>query len=118
MSTIMSPFPVRPSLFAVRLRSARALRALTQEALATAAGLQASTISHFEAGTRKPALRNLCRLADALEVSTDYLVGRTALPGVTLDREPVWDIFQALPTRARAVVLTLIQSLGTLDPRG
>ena len=64
-------------VFPERLRGARELRELTQEALAARSGLQPSAISHFESGTRKPSFDNLRRLADALRVSTDYLLGRT-----------------------------------------
>src|SRR5262249_10362890 len=64
-------------VFPDRLREARETRKLSQEALAGRAGLQASAISHFESGTRKPSFDNLRRLADALEISTDYLLGRT-----------------------------------------
>ncbi len=66
------------SSFDERLRAARELRQLSQGALAARAGLQASAVSHFETGTRKPSFDNLRRLADALRVSTDYLLGRTA----------------------------------------
>ena len=64
-------------IFQERLRTARERRDLTQAELATRAGLQPSAISHFEAGTRKPSFDNLRRLATALEVKTDYLLGRT-----------------------------------------
>ena len=66
------------SSFEERLRAARESRQLSQGALAARAGLQASAVSHFETGTRKPSFDNLRRLADALRVSTDYLLGRTA----------------------------------------
>lgn len=62
--------------FPARLRAAREMRALKQDELAQRAGLQASAVSHFETGTRKPSFDNLRRLADALEVTTDYLIGR------------------------------------------
>ena len=62
--------------FPVRLRRAREKRGLSQGDLANRASLQASAISHFETGTRKPSFDNLRRLADALEVTTDYLLGR------------------------------------------
>jgi transcriptional regulator with XRE-family HTH domain len=39
--------------------------------------LKQCAISHFETGRRAPSLDNLKRLADALEVTTDYLIGRT-----------------------------------------
>lgn len=67
----------RPSdAFPERLRIARTTRKLSQEELAERAQLQPSAISHFETGTRKPSFDNLRRLADALAVTTDYLIGR------------------------------------------
>ena len=62
--------------FSARLRAARKKRKLSQGDLANRAGLQASAISHFETATRKPSFDNLRRLADALDVTTDYLLGR------------------------------------------
>ena len=67
----------KPSeLFPERLRTAREKRGLNQGELASRARFQASAISHFETGNRKPSFDNLRRLADALEVTTDYLLGR------------------------------------------
>ena len=63
-------------LFRDRLRTARELRKLNQGELAKKAGLQPSWISHFETGARKPSFDNLLRLAEALKVTTDYLLGR------------------------------------------
>lgn len=69
----------RPSdVFPDRLRQARERRELNQIQLAERAGLQPSAVSHFETGGRKPSFDNLRRLADALNVTTDYLLGRTA----------------------------------------
>ena len=62
--------------FPARLQAARELRGLNQSELATRASLQPSAVSHFETGTRKPSFDNLKRLADALDVTTDYLLGR------------------------------------------
>ena len=64
------------SNFKERLRAARLMRGLSQGDLANRAGIQASVISHFETGIRKPSFDNLRRLADALDVTTDYLLGR------------------------------------------
>lgn len=63
--------------FRDRLRTARELRQLTQTQLAEATGLQPAAINHFEAGRRSPSFDNLRLLADALEVSVDYLLGRS-----------------------------------------
>lgn len=69
--------PPNPSVvFPERLRTAREYRGLNQAELATKAGLQPSAISHFETGTRKPSFDNLHLLADALDVTIDYLLGR------------------------------------------
>src|SRR2546428_8861632 len=62
--------------FPARLQAARELRGLNQSELATRASLQPSAGSHFETGARKPSFDNLRRLADALDVTTDYLLGR------------------------------------------
>jgi transcriptional regulator with XRE-family HTH domain len=67
-------------LFKERLKRARELRALSQTQLATDSGLPPSSVSHFEAGARKPSFDNLKRLAAALDVTTDYLLGRSETP--------------------------------------
>jgi len=68
--------------FPARLRAARALRGLSQSELAERADLQPSAVSHFETGRRSPSFDNLKALAEALQVSTDYLLGRVNDPGV------------------------------------
>ena len=66
--------------FPERLQAARQLRKLSQSELAAKAGLQPSAISHFETGRRAPSFDNLKALSTALEVTTDYLLGRVADP--------------------------------------
>ncbi|WP_447985442.1 helix-turn-helix domain-containing protein [Nitrospira sp. Nam74] len=63
-------------MFPDRLRTAREYRGLSQGELAKQAKLQPSAISHFETGARKPSFDNLRLLADTLDVTTDYLLGR------------------------------------------
>lgn len=48
---------------------------LRQAEVARRCGLQASAISHFERERRVPDAYNLCRLAEALKCSTDWLLG-------------------------------------------
>lgn len=76
----MSPsIPTQPAvIFPDRLRTAREYRGLNQQELASRAGLQPSAISHFETGTRKPSFDNLHLLAETLDVTIDYLLGRVA----------------------------------------
>lgn len=69
------------SNFPDRLRHAReSLRKLSQSELAEKTGLQPSAVSHFETGRRSPSFDNLRLLADALEVSIDFLLGRAEEP--------------------------------------
>ena len=65
------------AIFKKRLSALRVQRDINQEQLALKAGLPATAVSHFERGTRRPSFDNLRKLADALEVSVDYLMGRT-----------------------------------------
>lgn len=67
-------------IFPERLQAAHQLRKLSQSELASKAGLQPSAISHFETGRRAPSFDNLKALSIALEVTTDYLLGRVADP--------------------------------------
>jgi transcriptional regulator with XRE-family HTH domain len=71
------------NLFKDRLRAAREMRSLSQSELAEKAGFQPSAISHFETGGRSPSFDNLKRLADALSVTTDYLLGRSEHPTIS-----------------------------------
>ncbi|MFT5042354.1 MAG: transcriptional regulator with XRE-family HTH domain [Hyphomicrobiaceae bacterium] len=68
-------------IFARRLRAARELRGLSQGDLAARAVLQQPAVSFYERGSRRPSYGNLRKLADALEVTADYLIGRSPNPG-------------------------------------
>jgi transcriptional regulator with XRE-family HTH domain len=57
------------------------MRRLSQGELTERSGVPAMMISHFETGVRKSASAdNLVKLSDALEVSVDYLLGRSDDP--------------------------------------
>jgi len=71
-----------PDIFSERLREAREMRELTQIELGSKANLPSTSIAHFEAGSRKPSFDNLRKLAEALEVKTDYLLGRVDEPAM------------------------------------
>lgn len=64
--------------FGERLQALREQRGLTQSELGKRAGMAAASVSHFETGQRSPSLDSLVKLADALEVTTDALLGRTS----------------------------------------
>lgn len=58
------------------LRDTRMQRKMTQQRLADAIGLTLRSYQCYEQGTRQPPLDMLVKLADVLEVPTDYLLGR------------------------------------------
>ena len=74
--------------FQERLKEARALRQWSQSELAERANLPLSSIAHFEIGSRKPSFDNLRRLAIALDVTTDYLIGRANSPEMSESGNP------------------------------
>ena len=76
-----------PSVFGTRLKELRDIRDWTQEELATRSKVPAAMISHFETGHRQTASAdNLVKLANALDATIDYLVGRTDRPDLVSDR--------------------------------
>ncbi len=77
-------------IFRKRLRAARDLRRWSQSELGSRAGLPPSSIAHFETGSRKPSFDTLRRLAGALEVTTDYLLGRVDDPGLAEAGDPLY----------------------------
>lgn len=64
-------------MFGKRLREARMSRGLTQPQLAEAIGVALRTYQQYEQGIRNPSFDSLVVLADTLNVSTDWLLGRT-----------------------------------------
>lgn len=72
------------AIFAKRLLEAREKRGLSQTELAAKADLQPAAIGHFENGRRSPSFHNVRKLANALNISADYLLGRTdSMQGAT-----------------------------------
>lgn len=71
-------------IFSIRLREAREMRGLNQTELAKLTGLQPAAIGHFEANRRKPSFANIRSIARALDVASDFLLGRaSSIEGAT-----------------------------------
>lgn len=105
-------------IFPARLKEARELRGMNQAELAERAGFQASAISHFETGNRRPSFDNLRRLAQALDVTTDYLLGRVSEPGGTATTDRLYRNIQELRTSDREFIEQWIKSRVAHDKRG
>lgn len=59
------------------LKQERENKNLTQEQLGEKIGVRKQTIFYYEKGDKFPTIPNLELLADVLDCSTDYLLGRT-----------------------------------------
>lgn len=60
------------------IEAARKAKGYTRPDLAQIIGVAQGTIFAWERGTRTPELAKAVRMADALEVSLDYLLGRSS----------------------------------------
>ena len=63
-----------------KIRELRKERGLNQDQLAELASLNRVTIAKYESGKVEPGAQALSRIADALEVSSDVLLGRSDEP--------------------------------------
>jgi transcriptional regulator with XRE-family HTH domain len=98
-------------IFAQRLAAAREMRGMSQGGLAEKSGLPPSSISHFEAAKRKPSFANLKRLASALDVSTDYLLGRVENANPAAEADVLFRDAQKLSDEDRKLALDFIRML-------
>ena len=66
--------------FSQRLRRMRLRRGMTQSQLADMCYVHIRSIQDYERGKGRPSAEVLCTMADALEVSVDYILCRTDNP--------------------------------------
>ncbi|MGB9826072.1 MAG: helix-turn-helix domain-containing protein [Desulfofundulus sp.] len=92
-------------MFSERLKEARKKKNLLQKELATLLGVSRTTVTSWENGTRVPEFETLRRIADVLEVSVDYLLGRTDDPSPkpleqkTEKEDPLTDLLKRFEKR-------------------
>jgi transcriptional regulator with XRE-family HTH domain len=63
--------------FGTRLATVRKEKKVAQSELATKAGIHVNVLGRYERSEATPPIDVAVKLADALEVSVDYLVGKT-----------------------------------------
>lgn len=102
-----------PTTFGRRLKEQREARGWTQEQLSQRSKVPAGMVSHFETGVRgTPSADNLVKLANALQVTIDYLLGRSDRPELASPR--VAAAFRGLATASDKTVdaaLTVVETL-------
>lgn len=100
-------------VFRERLKKAREIRGWNQSELADKAGMPASSIAHFETGTRKPSFDSLRRLANALAMTTDFLLGRADTPDLAEAGDPLFRDIGKLSGDDREIARTFLEALAT-----
>lgn len=104
-------------IFSERLKEARKLRGWNQDVLGEKAKMPPTTIAHFEAGTRRPSFDSLRRLAIALDVTTDFLLGRVATPGLAEDGDPLFRDIGKLSGNDREIAKDFLKMLAERNAR-
>lgn len=96
-------------MFGERLLTVRKSKKVSQDELAKAIGVHAPVIGRYERGEVKPSIEVATKLANALEVSLDYLVGNAneLLEKSITDR--VLDI-QSLPDEDKTHLLVIMDA--------
>ena len=109
--------------FRARLREWRLTRGMTQEELAGKADVPTISVSHFETGHRFPNAESLRRLADALGVSADYLLGRVkestgeVLEAADPEIAALFRRFQGMSEEAREQIKHLFETVDAMDKK-
>ncbi|MFZ7132515.1 MAG: helix-turn-helix domain-containing protein [Eubacteriales bacterium] len=95
-------------MFSERLKQTRKLKCLKQKDVAQYLCLDRSTYAGYESGKNKPSFEKLIELADLLNVSVDYLLGRSDNPillNITYEIEDDFDLYE----------LTIAEDLSVFD---
>lgn len=108
--------------FEERLLEIRKSRGMSQEALAEKVGVSRQAVSKWETGEALPDYAKLIALADALEVSLDYLCGREprveTVPAVVTEspkkRQKGWVVAVVWTVVVAMVVVLIVGAVGLL----
>lgn len=99
-----------------RIREARQRKGYTQHALAEQANIAEVYLGEIERGTKMPSLNSFIKLAEALEVSADYLLRYTLRSGQAYVADDLTNKLVHLSPRQRKTVSDIIDAyLRNLD---
>jgi transcriptional regulator with XRE-family HTH domain len=93
-----------------RIATIRKEKRLSQSALGKLVGTSGDVIGRYERGDMAPSIDVVIKIASALEVSLDYLVGQTALEIDQRALHRLEDI-SSLPEDEKNIVLKVVDSL-------
>lgn len=102
------------------LKIIRESKNITQSRLSNEIGVPQQTISSYESGKAKPSIKTLCRMAEFLNTSTDYLLDKTDVMhpvdeltsnGLLLEELQLISMFRKLPTNRQRQIIGNISRL-------
>jgi transcriptional regulator with XRE-family HTH domain len=96
--------------FNQRLVQLRKERHLSQGELAQRAGVHANVIGRYERGAAKPSIEQLLKIAEALNVSLDYLTGKVDEPIEPQLMQQMISL-QRLPPKEKEHILFTLEAL-------
>ena len=105
-----------------KIKELRESRNLTQDQLAELSSLNRVTVAKYESGRVEPGAKALSRIADALEVSTDVLLGRSdevqerAERPYTPEARIVSGAMDMLPKENREQILNVVRAMLSNHP--
>lgn len=97
------------------LKRFRSQLGLTQKQVADAIGMRESSYQRYEQGRSLPSVAILERIADAYNVSTDYLLGRTDTPNFNI--EPLAADEETIKEIRRAAMAEVDKQIALKFPR-
>ena len=93
-----------------RIATVRKQKSLSQAALGKLVGTSGDVIGRYERGDITPSVEVVVKIASALEISLDYLVGQTSLE---IDQQALLRLedISSLPEDERSIVYKVVDSL-------
>jgi transcriptional regulator with XRE-family HTH domain len=96
--------------FGIRLVNIRKEKKIGQAELAKSIGIHANVLGRYEREEAKPSIDTATKLADALNVSLDFLVGKTNLEIDNEIRDKILTI-QRLPDKEKEHIIFAIDAM-------
>lgn len=96
------------NIFAERLKKTRLLRKLSQKELAERIQISQRSYCRYESGEMFPSKENLISIAEALEISVDYLLDIHTMPNNEIE---LLNLFRELPKEKHESALQLLKAL-------
>ena len=108
---------IDPKIMGIRIKKKREALGLSQKKLAEQVRVSPPAINQYEKGHKTPSTEALLRLAGALDVSIDYLVGTTLDEEILVDEEVVdaFNLFKCLSPQQRQHAIAHIRFLTSQD---